>query len=163
MAKYEARVKTQFGEIVVSFDSTDDLKKNIDSLDADAVSDIVSKKFEAIIRKEPRQAKPGLEGVYRFTPEGKVELFRRPQSAPMTIGLLLYAYDPEPVTSDVIFSSTGIVAGNFVSQTGYKKYFDRTKDDRLLLTHPGRIWVETEVVPKLTPKAGKEKKEHASK
>jgi len=163
MAKYEARVKTQFGEIVIGFDSTDDLKKNIDSLDVDAVSDIVSKKFEAIIRKEPRQAKPGLEGVYRFTSEGKIELFRSLQSAPMMIGLLLYAYDPEPVTSDVIFSSTGIVAYNFVSQTAYKKYFDRTKDKRLLLTHLGRIWVETEVVPKLTSKARNKKKEHASK
>jgi hypothetical protein len=77
--------------------------------------------------------------------------------------LLLYAYDPEPVTSGVIFSSTGIASGNFVSQTAYKKYFDRTKDDLLLLTHLGRIWVETEVVPKLTSKAKKEKKEHDSK
>jgi len=163
MAKYEARIKTKFGKIVVNFDSIDELKSSIEALDVNAVSDIVSKKFESVIVKEPRQPKPGLECVYRFTPEGKVELLRTPPSAPMTIGLLLYAYDPEPVSSDEIFSSTGITAGNFVSQTSYKKYFDRTTDARLVLTHLGRLWVETEVVTKLPPKTATEKNETSSK
>jgi len=163
MAKYETRVKTKFGEIVFNFDSLDELKAIAGSLDVNAISDLVSKKFESVIVKEPRQAKPGLEHLYRFTPEGKVELLRTPSSAPMTIGLLLYAYDPEPVSSDEIFSSTGIIAGNFVSQITYKKYFDRTTDDRLVLTHPGRLWVETEVVTKLTPKNAIKKDKKPSK
>jgi hypothetical protein len=148
MTKYEARVKTRFGEIVVSSDSTDDLKKNIESLDVTAVSDAVSKKFESIIVKEPRQAKPGLESLYRFTPEGRVELLKTPSSGPMTIGLLLYASDPEPMSSDEMLSR-GIKVGNYVSQTEYRKYFDKAPDNRHVLTQSGRQWVETEIIPKL--------------
>lgn len=162
MAKYEARVKTQFGEIVVNFDSTDDLAKNIESLNLDTVSNIVLKKFGSIIVKEPRKPKPGLEGLYRFTPEGKVELLKTPSSVSMTIGFLLYAYDPEPVSSEEILSR-GIKVGSFVSQTAYKKYFDKTADDRNVLTHLGRIWVETEIIPKLIPQAGNQKTEQPSK
>jgi hypothetical protein len=157
MAKYEARVETKFGEVVVNFDSVEELKKSIESLDVKNLSAILSEKFEPITRKEPRQAKTGLEGVYRFTPEGKVELLKTPPSAPMTIGLLLYAYDPEPVSSEEMLSR-GIKAGDYVSQTGYKKYFDRTPDNRLVLTHPGRLWIETEVIGKLASRTAPDKK-----
>jgi hypothetical protein len=162
MAKYEARVKTNFGEIVVNFDSTDDFEKNIESLNLDAVSNIVLKKFGSIIVKEPRKPKPGLEGLYRFTPEGKVELLKTASSAPMTIGLLLYASDPEPMSSEELLFR-GIKAGNYVSQTDYRKYFDKTPDDRHVLTQPGRQWVESEIIPKLIPQAGNQKTEQPSK
>jgi len=157
MGKYEARVKTNFGEIVVNFDSTDDLAKNIESLNLDTVSIIVLKKFGSIIVKEPRKPKPGLEGLYRFTPDGKVELLKTPSSAPMTIGLLLYASDPEPMSSEE-FLFRGITAGNYVSQTDYKKYFDKTPDDRHVLTQAGRQWVESEIISKLVPKAASPEK-----
>ena len=162
MAKYQARVKTKFGEIVVNFESTDELKKNIVSLELDAISDIVSKRFGAILLREPRQPKPGLESLYRFTPDGKVELLKTPSSAPLTIGLLLYASDPEPMSSEEILSR-GIKVGNYVSQTKYKQYFDKTTDGKHVLTHPGRIWIEEEVVAKMIPKAKKEKGQQSSK
>ena len=69
----------------------------------------------------------------------------------MTIGLLLYAYDPEPLSSEEMLSR-GIKAGDYVSQTAYKKYFDKTPGDKHVLTQQGRQWVETEIVPKLVPK-----------
>ena len=108
-----------------------------------------------------RQPKPGLESVYRFTPDGKVELLKTPSSTPMTIGLLLYAYDPDAVASEEMLSR-GIKAGDYVSQTAYKKYFDRTPDDELVLSQTGRTWVETEVVPKLI-KAESKKARQAAK
>ncbi len=138
--------------MVVNFDSTDDLAKNIESLNLEAMSNIVLKKFGSIIVKEPRKPKPGLEGLYRFTPDGKVELLKTPSSAPLTIGLLLYASDPEPMSSEE-FLFRGIKAGDYVSQTAYKKYFDKTPDNRHVLTQPGREWVETEIISKLIPKA----------
>jgi hypothetical protein len=156
MAKYEAHVKTKFADIVINFESTDDLSKNIELLDLDAVSDIISKKFGSILMKEPRQPKPGLESLYRFTPEGKVELLKTPSSAPLTIGLLLYASDPEPMSSEEILAR-GITVGDYVSQTAYKKYFDKTTDGRHVLTHPGRIWIEKEVISKMVSKTKKEK------
>jgi hypothetical protein len=149
MSNYETRIRTKFGEILVNFDSVEDLNKNLDALDLNAVSKTVEEKLKSVIVREPRQAKPNWHEVYRFTPQGDVELLRTPPSAPMTIGLLLYASDPDPVSSEIIFSSTGIRAGDYVSQTAYKKYFDRTPDDKLVLTHPGRLWVETEVASKV--------------
>jgi len=149
MAKYETRIKTNVGEIVIAFDSIDELKKNIEEFDINVASDVVAKKFESILTREPREAKPGWEQAYRFTPEGKVELLKTPPSAPMTIGLLLYAYDPEPTSSELILSSTGVKAVSYVSQTDYKKYFDKTTDGKLVLSQPGRIWVETEIRAKL--------------
>jgi hypothetical protein len=154
MTKYEAIVKAKFGEIVVHFDSAVDLEKNTESLDLNAVADIVSEKFGAILSREPRQPKPGAETLYRFTPEGKVELLKTPPSAPLTLGLLLYASDPEPMSSEEILAR-GITVGNYVSQISYKQYFDKTTDGKHVLTHPGRIWIEEEVIAKMT---GNEKK-----
>lgn len=153
MVKYEARINTAFGEIVFSFETLEELKANIDSLDVDKVSEAVKQKFGAAILKEPRPPKPGMENVYRFTPEGKVELLKTAPSAPMAMGLLLYAYDPEPVSSDEILSAAGVKAADYVYQAAYKKYFDKTIDGRFVLIHPGRQWVETEIIPKLMPKA----------
>ncbi len=155
MGKYEARVQTKFGKIVLNFDSTDELKSKLDELDVESVSEILSKRFGSILVREPRQPKPGWEHAYGFTPEGKVELLKTPPSAPMTIGLLLYAYDPEPTSSDLILSSTGVKAVSYVSQTDYKKFFDKTSDGKFVLTHPGREWVETEVFSKLNQKRAK--------
>jgi hypothetical protein len=123
----------------------------LDGLDVESVSEILSKKFGPLLGSEPRPPKPGWEHAYRFTPEGTVELLRTPPSAPMTIGVFLYAHDPQPVSSEEILSSTGVKAGDYVSQTGYKKFFDRTPDGKLILTHPGRLWVESEVASKLKP------------
>ena len=159
MAKYETRIKTKVGEIVIAFDSVDELKKNIESFDINAVSETLAKKFGSILTREPREAKPGWEEAYRFTPEGKVELLKTPPSAPMTIGLLLYAYDPESTSSDIILSSTGVKAVTYVSHTDYKKYFDKTTDGKLVLTPPGRMWVETEIKAKLGINAAMETKE----
>jgi hypothetical protein len=155
MAKYEAHMKTKLGDMVMNFDSVDDLKKSLESLDLDAVSNLVANKFGSILAKEPRQPKPGLESLYRFTPEGKVELLKTPPSAPLTIGLLLYASDPDPMSSDEILSR-GIKVGNYVSQTQYKQYFDKTTDGKNVLTHPGRIWIEKEVIAKMIPKVKEE-------
>jgi hypothetical protein len=151
MAKYEARVKTTTGEIAVNFDSTDELKRHLESLDAEAVSNIISEKFGSIVAKEPRLPKPGLESLYRFTPDGKVELLKTPSSAPMTIGVLLYASDPESMSFEE-FLFRGITAGNYAWQTNYKKYFFKTPDSKLVLTQQGRQWVETDIIPQLVPK-----------
>jgi hypothetical protein len=156
MAKYEAKIKTKFGEIVFNFETLDELRTNLESLDVNAIAAEVSTKFGGLILKEPRLPKPGMEGIYRFTPEGKVELLRTAPSAPMAMGLLLYTYDPEPVSSEDILSSAGVKAADYVHQAAYKKYFDKTSDDKHVLTHPGRQWVESDIIPKLADKADKQ-------
>jgi hypothetical protein len=157
MVKFEARVKTKFGEILLQFENMDELKSALDALDVGNVENVVINKFGGFLSREPRQPKPGLEEIYRFTPAGQVELLKSPPSEPTTLGLLLYAYEPESVTSEEIFSISGIRAGEYIAQTAYKKYFDRTSQDRLVLTHAGRLWVETEIIAKLLAKSSADK------
>lgn len=149
MAKYELRTKTKFGEIVFHFDSTDEAQQNLANLDLAALEKSAAEKLGAFIVTQPRQPKQSAEFAYKFTPEGKVELNRVPSSAPTTIGLLLYAYDPDPVDPEEVFRATGVKPVAYITQTGYKKYFDKTGDGKLLLTHPGRLWVQNEVLPEL--------------
>ncbi|MBS7631873.1 hypothetical protein KEJ47_09975 [Candidatus Bathyarchaeota archaeon] len=108
MAKYMAVVKTKFGEIIINFESIEELKSNIEKLDITAVSDILWKKFEAVIIKEIRQPKPGFEEIYKFTPNGLVELLNIPEAKAETVALVLFAYYPEAATIEQIALSSGI-------------------------------------------------------
>jgi hypothetical protein len=147
MTKYEARVKTRFGEIVVNFDSIEDLKTSIDNLDADAVSDAVTKKFEAIIQKEVRQPKPGFEEIYRFTPSGMVELIGIPDNKAKTVALVVYAYHPEPASIEQISLSSGIKdVVDYLTHASYKKYWSKVQDGKYVLSQEGLEWVTTKIV-----------------
>jgi len=151
MAKYEAKVKTKFGEIVFNFDSVDELKSNIEALDVSAVSNILWKKFESVIAKEVRQPKPGCEGIYRFSPSGLVEPIQIPESKADTVALVLFAYHPEPVSTEQVSLSTGIkdVASSYLTHTSYKKFWSKTQDGKYVLGHEGIEWVLQKIVPKL--------------
>jgi len=151
MTKYEARVKTDFGEIVVNFDSIEDLKTNIDSLDVGAVSDVVSKKFEAILQKEVRQPKPGFESIYRFTPSGMVEPIILPDSKAEKVAFVLFAYHPEGATSEQISLPTGIkdVASLYLAHASYKKFWTKVQEGKYGLTSEGFDWVNKKIVQKL--------------
>ncbi len=142
-------MKTRIGELTLHFDKVEELQATIGTLEIDAVGRAIVDKLGDMIVSEPREPKLGAEFAYKFTPQGKVELNRVPSSAPTAIGLLLYAYDPEPVDSEEVFRATGVKSANYVTQIGYKKYFDKTPDGKLILTHPGRIWVQDEVLPGL--------------
>ena len=148
-AKYEARIKTVFGELILHFDTIEQFRENLSSLDIEGLRSTVNEKLGNLVILEPRKAKPGAEFAYRFTSQGKVELIKIPNSAPMSIGLVLYAYDPEPVLPDEVFRASGAKPVSYISQIDYRKYFDKTPDGRLLLTHPGRLWVQNEVLTKL--------------
>ena len=147
MAKYQARVKTKSGDIVVNFDSIEELRSNIDSLDITAVSDLVSEKFEPILQKEARQPKPGFEGVYRFAPSGLVELIRVPDNKAKTVAIVLYAYHPEPASIDQISLSSGIKdVIDYLTHASYKKYWWKVQDGKYLLGQEGLEWVTTKIV-----------------
>jgi hypothetical protein len=149
LPKYETRIKTTFGELIVHFDTIDQFREGLGSLDTDALSSTVNDRLGNLIVLEPRKAKPGAEFAYRFTPQGKVELVKVPSSAPMSIGLVLFAYDPEPVSAEEVFRAAGAKPVSYISQIDYRKFFDKTPEGKLLLTHPGRLWVQNEVLPKL--------------
>jgi len=150
MAKYEARIKTKFGEIVLNFDSLDELKSNIETLDVSAVSDILWKKFESVIVKEIRQPKAGFEGIYRFTPSGLVELITVPDSKADTVAVVLFAYHPEPASTEQVSLSTGIEGViDYLTHSSYKKFWSKTQDGGYALTQEGLELVLKKIVPKL--------------
>jgi len=151
MTKYEAIVNTKFGKIGVNFDSIEDLKSNIESLDANVVTDVMAKKFEAILQREVRQPKPGFEGIYRFTSSGMVEPIILPDSKAEKVAFILFAYHPEGATSEQVALPTGIwdVASSYLTHTSYKKFWTKVQEGKYGLTSEGIDWVNDKIVPKL--------------
>jgi hypothetical protein len=155
MMKYEARVKTKFGEIVFNFDSLDELKSAVETIDIDAVSDILSKKIEPVVVREARQPKRGFEDIYQFTPSGLVEPIILPDSKAEKVAFVMFAYHPEPASTEQVAMSTGIkdVSSDYLTHTNYKKFWTRTTDGKYLLTAEGLDWVIEKIVPKVKPVA----------
>lgn len=153
MAKYETKIRTKFGEIVLNFDSIEELKSNIEALDVSTVSEIVWKKFESLVPTETRKPKPDLEKFYSFTSSGFVELAYVPDALtkPELIALILFAYHPEAASTQRISLSSGIKnVTDYLTQTNYKKYWWKTQDEEYVLGDEGLKWVSSKILPKLT-------------
>lgn len=154
MAKYEARVKTAFGEIGVNFDTLEELKSNLEALDVNTASEIMRKKFETVIVIETRKQKPGLEKHYNFTPSNLVELTYIPDalSKPELIAFVLFAYHPEAASTQSISLSSGIRnVTDYLSQTSYKKIWWKTQDGHYMLSDDGLKLVSSKILPKFMP------------
>src|SRR5215831_15453243 len=120
MPRFELRMKTTSGELIVHFDKLEELLEGLNQIDLASIEKSVKEKIGGALVAEPRQAKPGAEFAYKFNPDGKVEVTKYPSAAPAAIGLLLFAYDPEPVEPSEVFEATGVKPVNYVSQTSYK-------------------------------------------
>jgi len=151
MAKYEARIKTKFGEIVVNFDSIDELKSSVDGLDVSSISELLSKKFESVIVREIRQPKPGFEGIYTFALSGLVEPIVLPDSKVEKVAFVLFAYHPEPASTEQVSLSSGIkdVSSDYLTHPNYKKFWSKTQDGKYVLSSEGLDWVVQKITPKL--------------
>jgi hypothetical protein len=152
MTKYEARVKTKFGEIVFNFDTVDELQSNVKLLDINAVYGSLLEKFESVAPVETRKPKPGFEGVYSFTPKGLVEpaYFADILSKPEEIAIILFAYHPETASVQQISLSSGIKSvTDYLTQTGYKKFWWKTQEGTYVISDEGLKWVSSKILPKL--------------
>lgn len=145
----EARIKTSFGEIVVSYSSLDELSKALDEIPK--AVELVLSKAGTVAPSEPRKPKPGCEQIYRFGPDGQLELLRRPQKKVALVALALYAYDPQPLTAEQIEAFTGLsdVAKNVLNAGANKKYFVFRGNGGYGLSQFGFQWVTSRVVPTL--------------
>jgi len=151
MARYMVVVKTKIGALIINFDSFEELESNIKSLDINAILSALQKKFESIIVKEVRQPKPGYEDIYRFTPDGLVEILNAPESKAETVALVSFAYYPEAATIQQIALSSGIqnVASDYLSSKSYRKYWFKIKNGKYVLSQEGLEWVTKKIIPKL--------------
>jgi len=154
MAKYEARLRTKFGEIVFNFDTLEELKSNIEALDVNTVSEILWKKFESLVPTETRKPKPGFEKLYSFTSSGLVELAHIPDTLtkPELVAFVLFAYHPQAASTEQIFLSSGIknAASDYLTHPNYKKFWWKTQEGTYVLGDEGLKWVSSKIVPKFT-------------
>ncbi|HXN53693.1 MAG TPA: hypothetical protein VN943_17310 [Candidatus Acidoferrum sp.] len=150
MAKYELRVDVTYGTLVVTFDSTAELEQRLKELDVSGVSRIVETHLRAVAKAEPRNVKPALEGICAFRADGRLELLKPAGSKIEAMGLVLYAHDPDPVALEVI---SGLVSEKnpaaYLGAKQYAKLFHKVKAGFYTLSQDGRVWVASEVIPKL--------------
>jgi len=159
MAKFEIRLKLgNAAELNIPFDDEAELAAKLAGLHLDNISGLVQAKAGAFLPREPRQPKPGLEQIYRFTSNGLVELIKSPGNEPETVGLVLYAYHPEAASIEDISTSSGVkaVSQKYLSHVSYRAYFDRKGRGTYALSQKGIAWVTSKVIPGLlSPKEGR--------
>jgi hypothetical protein len=145
----QVRIKTDFGEVVIPYSILEELDKDLDQLPA--VIAQVKSKVAGIASIEPRKPKPGCEEIYRFGPDGRLELFAKPDKKVALAALSLYAYDPQPLLASELETVTGLpdVARSVLRNGSNAKYFDPKPDGRWGLSLVGFQWVRSEVLPKL--------------
>jgi len=145
----EARIKTNFGEIVIPYANLDELKKALDEL-PNAVT-LVQSKTVGLVAAELRKPRPGLENVYEFDSNGRPRLLKKPTKKLALTAMALYASDPEPMSASDLGIVTGIVdvVKSVVGQTLNKKYFVARGDGKYGLSPIGFQWVVDRVVPVL--------------
>jgi hypothetical protein len=145
----QARIRTTFGEIVISYSNVDELTKELEKL-PEAIA-LVQVKTTGLVASEARKPKPGYEHLYEFDSNGRLRLLRKPTKQVALAALALWANDPDPMSPADLELLTGIaeVVKSVLGQTLNKKYFVRRGDGRYGLTPEGFEWVSTIVTPPL--------------
>jgi len=154
MTIYKIIIKTSFGELTVEGETLEELIEAVKQIKAEHVASIENVlKEKGVLVMPPRQIKPTLKSICRFTSSGLVELLKIPDQKVEAIALVLFAYDPEPATLDQITKSSGVYnAVDFLTKKQYEKYFKRVKEGTYALTQEGKLWVANHILPKLEEK-----------
>lgn len=148
----QVRIKRDFGELVIDYSSLEDLEKKLDGIDK--VTELVlSRVGTSLLQHAQRQPKPGYEDIYRFLPDGTVELLLYPSKNVQKVGLVLFAYD-QAIPPEIIEKCTNIpyVTSNVLQAGPNKKYFVRTRDGKYSLSPQGISWITSTVIRKVRQK-----------
>jgi hypothetical protein len=143
-------IKSDFGEIAVEFSTLEELSKKLG--DIEHIAEIVRTKASSILSSTHalRQAKPGFEDIYRFLPDGTVELLVHPTKNVQKVALVLFAYD-RAIPVSLIEKCTSIrnVAHDVLQSGANRKYFARSSEGHYALSPSGTQWVTSTVIPRL--------------
>src|SRR5690606_4206173 len=133
----EATIHTEFGQIKITFQTHAELLEALKDIEQNISA--LQESTKRLLPIQPRSPKPGYENYYRFTLNGEIELIKVPEKQNEAVALLLFAFNPEPVTAVDIEKATGIaeVARRVLSQAAYKDLFQKTNDNRYCLTFVG--------------------------
>lgn len=143
----EAKINTNFGDIRITYNNTEELQATLTSLEEQIkmISDVTSK----ITPSAPRTPKNGFENAYRFSPNGSAELIYFPAALLHLAVLALFVYYPETVATAELEKVTGIkdIVGKFLGQTKNKKFFRKANDSSYGLSLDGLKLVNEKVKP----------------
>jgi hypothetical protein len=147
-------VNLSCGTLTVGFDSISDLEQRLAELDPKALERSVATHLGPITTRELRKVKPALEGICQFRHDGTLEFLRPARSKLDAIGIILHAYDPDPVAVDLIGTlSAEKNPAAYMLQKKYAKLFLRPRKGLYALSHVGREWVSGEVIPGIRKEA----------
>jgi hypothetical protein len=143
----EVTITTGFGNIKFAYEKTEELTAILKDLDRDISA--VLQASQEWVPQPPRSSKIGYEEVYRFLPNGRVELMAATNNKLQRTTLVLFAYDPETISEDELRKSTGIAdpGAQVLQQTSNKAYF-RKDGARFGLSEKGLTYVRTFCPPK---------------
>jgi hypothetical protein len=144
----EISIKTSFGQIRFAYQSRDELETILGEIPSHIA--LVEQLTKDIPQRSERSPKPGLEGIYAFTPSGHVELYRSPRILNQKVALGLFCYSPDTVSEMEIEQVTGIskVVARVIGQTNNKKYYRSVNGTYSLTTEGIKLVTET-ILPKL--------------
>ena len=147
----QVRIKRDFGDVIIEYTDLEDLERKLDEVKK--VEELVTSRVAPTSLHAQRQPKPGYEDIYRFLPDGTVELLVFPKKKVHQVALVLFAYG-QRIPSSLIEKCTNIrnVASNVLTTGGNKKYFNRTKDGKYSLSSEALELVTSVVVPRLQGK-----------
>jgi hypothetical protein len=156
MGKVEARIKTPFGEIVVTGDNPQEVLGLLETFPPDFMEKISSAVSQRLMPSGVQ-----LKGIVEFTTEGPVIVTRENLTHYEAIGLVLYASEERKNTAAQIqklLESSGIkcmVPARLNEMTKRGQVFkpDPVKPE-FKLTVQGERWIEDEVLARLRGKMG---------
>src|SRR5574337_1320264 len=102
----EARIRTDFGYIIITYNNMEELNIALQGLDEQIKT--ISQSAMKIVPRPERIPKPGYEKAYRFSPTGKAELLIFPSIKVQLVALALFAYYPDTVEVAELKQVTGI-------------------------------------------------------
>jgi hypothetical protein len=155
MKRVKARIKTQFGEIVVEGESPQEVLSQLESFPEDFVENVAGLVSSRLVSSATVQ----LKGVVEFTTEGPVIVTRESLTHYEAIGLTLYASEERKSTAAQIqrlLESSGIkcmVPARLNEMTKRGQVFKPDpKRPEFKLTVQGEKWIEDEVLARLRGK-----------
>lgn len=135
MAKYEAKIKTKFGEFTIPFENKEELQSKLkDAEELVKIIDTEARKFAAL------EGKPviGHEDIMVKT-DGLIRLIKVPDTTPQRVVLAVYGYYPMGGSINQISKSSGVlqVSRKYLTHRDNRKNFIKLSSGNYSLSSEG--------------------------
>lgn len=128
-------------DVVVKFEKKEDLEVELKDID-----EIIKTAEKFTIPSGPvAHVKPGFEDIYHRNSDGSVSILK-PGGKTENVGIVLFAYDPEPLATELIGKYSGV---KDCSRFLRSKYFEKTSYGKYKLSAEGLAWLTGTVIPKI--------------